>query len=165
MAGDTVRQIIINGNLIGILGLDSTFETLRAGDPRDDAERSAFLLRKVKERNYVPTVVEKAYAAALLEEYRVFLGELTERSDKGPLEVKVLGSGCVNCRTLYQRVMETAAEMNLAADIQYVTDMAAIAAYGIMASPALVIRDRVISAGRVLSRVEIRRLLESETGA
>ena len=164
MAGDTVRQIIINGNLIGILGLDLIFETLKANDPQNDAERSTFLLQKVKERNYVPMAVEKEYASALLEEYKVFLGELAERSDKGPLEIKVLGTGCVNCRTLYHRIMETAADMNLAADIQYVTDLAGIARYGVMASPALVIRDKVVSAGRVLSRAEIRRLLETAAG-
>lgn len=158
---EEVKQIAINGNMIGLVGLEAVMGELKAADPRDDAARGDFLLRRVKERNYVPDSVAAAYRAALLEEYKVAVGELTERSDKGPLEVKVLGAGCVNCQTLYKRTMETAAQMNLAADIEYVTDFKAIVAYGVMNTPALVIRGKVVVTGRVPSREEIKKLLEA----
>ncbi len=159
--GDEVKQIVVNGNMIGLVGLDGVIGELKAADPRDDAARADFLLRRVKNRNYVPDSVAAAYRAALLEEYKVAVGELAERSDKGPLEVKVLGAGCINCQTLYKRTMETAAQMNLATDIEYITDFKTIATYGIMNPPALVIRGKVVVAGRVPSREEIKKLLEA----
>ena len=45
------------------------------------------------------------------------------------------------------------------AEIQYITDFATIASYGIMSTPALMIDDRIVSMGRVLKSTEIEKLL------
>ena len=39
------------------------------------------------------------------------------------LTIKVYGSGCKGCQTLHQNVIDALAEMNVAADLQYITDM------------------------------------------
>ena len=75
--------------------------------------------------------------------------------------IKILGSGCKKCVTLAQNA-ETALE-NTAIDakIEKVTDIVSIASYGIMSTPGLVIDEKVVSSGRVLSVSEIGALLSS----
>lgn len=71
------------------------------------------------------------------------------------VEIKVLGSGCANCKRLEQiarKVVET-----LAADAQVskVTDYNEIVEMGVMSTPGLVINDEVVSSGRIPSEVEV----------
>jgi small redox-active disulfide protein 2 len=71
------------------------------------------------------------------------------------LRVKVLGSGCPNCKRLEA---ETRAALD-AAGIGYaltkVTEIADIMAYGVMSTPALVINEKVVSSGRIPARSRI----------
>ena len=69
--------------------------------------------------------------------------------------VKILGSGCANCRRLEQLTREAVQAAGVEAEIVKVTDDAAIAAYGIMSTPGLVIDGRVVSYGRVPSAADI----------
>jgi len=80
------------------------------------------------------------------------------------MNVKVLGSGCTNCKTLEKRTVEAMQLLGLDAPIEKVTDFAAIAAYGVMTTPALVIDERVVLAGRVPKVSELEALL-TETGS
>lgn len=73
--------------------------------------------------------------------------------------IKVLGSGCRSCHQLYENAKTAAAELGLQAEVEYVTDMAKIMQYGIMSMPALVINEKVVSAGRTLKPVELKELL------
>lgn len=74
--------------------------------------------------------------------------------------IKVLGTGtCANCHTLYKRACEATAELNLGIEAEYVTDMKQIISYGVMSLPALVVNGKPVSAGRVLKKEEIIRLL------
>lgn len=73
--------------------------------------------------------------------------------------VKVLGSGCKSCHQLYENAKAAAAELGLQASVEYVTDMAKIMQYGIMSMPALVINEKVVSAGRTLKTAELKELL------
>ncbi len=75
--------------------------------------------------------------------------------------VKVLGSGCKNCRTLYENAKQAVSALGLDADVQYVTDMSVIAKYGVMSMPAIVINEKVASAGKVLEADEIEKLLKA----
>lgn len=75
------------------------------------------------------------------------------------LQIKVLGSGCKNCHALFENTKAAVAEQSLSADVLYVTDMAEIAAYGVMRMPALVIEDTVVSMGKVLRPEEVTSLL------
>lgn len=82
------------------------------------------------------------------------------------LNIKVLGSGCSNCKRLEA---ETRAALD-AAGIPYglakVTDYADIAAYGVLSTPALVINEKVVSSGRIPARSKIVELAhEVETAA
>ena len=46
--------------------------------------------------------------------------------------------------------------------VDHVTDFGTIAAYGVMQTPALVMGEKVVSSGRVLSKEEVKNLLRSE---
>jgi len=64
-------------------------------------------------------------------------------------QVKVLGSGCANCRRLTGLTEQALAELGRPEQVEKVTDYAQIAAYGVMATPALVVDERVVMAGRI----------------
>ncbi|MCL5264183.1 MAG: thioredoxin family protein [Chloroflexi bacterium] len=71
------------------------------------------------------------------------------------MNIKVLGSGCANCKKLEALVEEVVSEMDAAAEVQHVSDYKDIVRYGIMATPGLVIDGEVKSAGRIPSKAEI----------
>ncbi len=74
--------------------------------------------------------------------------------------VKVLGGGCAKCKSLAQAARAALQELGRAPDVDYITDYAAIAAYGVLSTPALVVDGKVVSCGRVLSAAEIVELLQ-----
>lgn len=80
------------------------------------------------------------------------------------MKISVLGPGCANCVTLERRVRDTLTDLGLAAEVEKVTDYGAIAGYGLMRTPGLVIDGEVVVAGRVPSRDEIRELLSERAG-
>lgn len=73
--------------------------------------------------------------------------------------IKILGSGCKKCVTLGENAKTAAEAAGKPAEIVKVTDFAEIAAYGVMSTPGLVVDERVLSVGKVLSADEIRALL------
>jgi len=76
------------------------------------------------------------------------------------MEIKVLGTGCANCKTLEKLVYNAVAELDLPADIQKVEDIQKIMSYGIMRTPGLVINNKVVLSGRVPSLKEIKEIIE-----
>ena len=76
------------------------------------------------------------------------------------MEIKILGGGCANCRALEAMAKEAVAELGITATVEEVTDYAAIASYGVMRTPALVIDGTVFLSGRVPHRDEVRRIIE-----
>lgn len=77
----------------------------------------------------------------------------------GGCSIKVLGAGCKSCHQLYENVRQTAAALGMDAEVEYVTDMEQVMAYGVMSLPALVVNGQVVSAGKVLKDAELRKLL------
>lgn len=75
------------------------------------------------------------------------------------LTIKVLGSGCENCRKVEANTMDALAELNVDADVVHVTDHAAIHAYPILGTPGLVINEKVVSAGRIPTKDEIKQFI------
>lgn len=75
--------------------------------------------------------------------------------------IKVLGPGCNNCKTLERVTKEVVAELGLTATIEKVEDYGAIAGYGVMSTPALVIDEVVVTSGRVPTPAHLRELLTS----
>jgi small redox-active disulfide protein 2 len=75
------------------------------------------------------------------------------------MDIKILGTGCVNCRNLETNTRAALAELGLGVDIDKVTDPGEIIAWGVMSTPALVIDDEVVLSGRVPPVGQIRQLL------
>jgi len=65
------------------------------------------------------------------------------------LEIKVLGTGCTRCKELERMCLNVAAENNINADIQKVSDIKDIMSYGIMQTPGLVINGVVKLSGKL----------------
>ena len=71
------------------------------------------------------------------------------------LTIKVLGSGCANCKRVEQIANKVVAEMALEAEVIKVTDYNDIAAYNILSTPGLVINENVVCSGRIPSPAEV----------
>jgi hypothetical protein len=69
------RQIEIAGYLVGVVDLDRVLQEVRKLGPTDKEVIKEELLRRVKEKNYVPRAYEDHYREALWKEYRAFAGE------------------------------------------------------------------------------------------
>lgn len=76
------------------------------------------------------------------------------------MEIKVLGTGCPNCKTLEKAVISTLAELNITANVEKVEDIQKIMAYGIMRTPGLVINEKVVFSGRIPSAKELKETFE-----
>ena len=76
------------------------------------------------------------------------------------MKIKVLGSGCSKCEALLAVTKEAVQHLGIDAEIEYVTDFAQIARYGVMSTPALVVDEKVVSAGRVRKASQIESFLK-----
>ena len=74
-------------------------------------------------------------------------------------EIKVLGSGCANCRTTVALIEQVARARGVAIAMQKVEELRDIMGYGIMATPGVVIDGKVVHAGGVPSRAKIEQWL------
>lgn len=75
--------------------------------------------------------------------------------------IKILGrDGCCNCSNMFQDTIDLAAENNLSADIQHITNLEEVMKYGVMSLPGFVINEKVVSYGRILSKNDIKKLLK-----
>lgn len=79
-------------------------------------------------------------------------------SDK--MNIKILGPGCKNCLVLAENTKAALTQIGMDAEVEKITDMAAIAGYGIMSTPGLVINGKVVSFGKVLKPNDIVKILE-----
>lgn len=73
--------------------------------------------------------------------------------------VKILGSGCANCKKLEAVAREAATEAGIAAEFVKVTDMQAIMAYDLLSTPGLVIDEKLVASGRIPTKAEVRQWL------
>ena len=74
--------------------------------------------------------------------------------------IKVLGAGCKSCHEQYENVKKAVAEMNLDAEVEYLTDMEKVMSYGVMSMPAIVVNEQVVSMGKVLKSAQVAELLK-----
>ncbi|QIM16129.1 thioredoxin family protein [Leucobacter insecticola] len=77
------------------------------------------------------------------------------------MNIKILGPGCANCKNLERATRDALADMGSDATIEKVTEYPAIAAYGVMSTPALVVNEKVLVSGRVPKKAEIVEILSS----
>lgn len=75
------------------------------------------------------------------------------------MTIKVLGPGCMNCKTLHRRTEEALNELHLQATIEKVESYQDIAAYGILKTPGLVIDEKVVVAGFVPPVEKLKEIL------
>ncbi len=83
---------------------------------------------------------------------------MKEKGNK-KMHIKILGGGCSNCSRLEQNVREALANQNMQASLEKVTDYAQIASHGILSTPGLIVDDKILSSGKVLSVEQIGKLI------
>jgi small redox-active disulfide protein 2 len=78
------------------------------------------------------------------------------------INIKILGAGCSRCNDLAQFTAEAVREGGFNADIQKIGEITEIMKYQILSTPALVINEKVVSSGKVLSKAEIIEIIRKE---
>jgi small redox-active disulfide protein 2 len=81
------------------------------------------------------------------------------------LTIKVLGSGCPNCKKLEALARQAVEGLGVEAEVIKVTDYNDIMAYNIMSTPGLVINEKLVSFGRIPSPAEITTFLTNTLAA
>ena len=71
------------------------------------------------------------------------------------MEIKILGTGCPSCRALYETVKQAVDESGIEATVVKEEDVLKIISYNILSLPALVIDEKIVSAGKKLSVAEV----------
>ena len=71
------------------------------------------------------------------------------------LQIKVLGSGCTNCKKVEGNAQKAVTDMGMQAEIIKVQDYNEILDYNVMSTPGLVINEKVVSSGRIPTPAEI----------
>ncbi|MFH1066756.1 MAG: thioredoxin family protein [bacterium] len=75
------------------------------------------------------------------------------------MKIEILGMGCPKCNRLFADVEAVVKEVNLKAEISKVADIDKITEYGVMMTPALVVNGKVVAAGKIPSKEEIRKFV------
>jgi small redox-active disulfide protein 2 len=73
--------------------------------------------------------------------------------------VKILGSGCANCKKLEAVAREAAASAGLEARFVKVTGMKDMMAYDLLSTPGLVVDEKLVSSGRIPTQAEVKQWL------
>lgn len=76
--------------------------------------------------------------------------------------IKILGTGCPNCKKLEQLVNEVVGEMKADVSVEKVQDIQKIMVYGVMSTPALVINEKVKVFGKIPTKNAIKMYIEEE---
>ncbi len=75
------------------------------------------------------------------------------------MNIKVLGTGCSNCKTLEKAARKAVEELSLDASVEKEEDIRNIMRYGVMRTPGLVIDEKVVLSGRVPSVGELKEII------
>lgn len=152
----TQRMLKIGKSSIGLIGLDIALNKALAEDiPVENA--AEYLYREIRGQNYIPAGMAEQYKAALEKEFRRLLGQ--EQEDDGELTIRIFGTGCITCNGLRDAVIDAMMEANVAADIEMIYDLDEIGRHGIMATPALMINNKVKVAGVHPTPVQLKEWL------
>lgn len=75
------------------------------------------------------------------------------------MKIEILGMGCATCNKLEDTVRQAVKETAIDAQIDHITDIKKIMAYGVMTTPALVIDGKVVAAGKLPSLADIKKMI------
>lgn len=80
--------------------------------------------------------------------------------------IKVLGTGCANCKTTLKLIEEVARAKGIEVELEKVEDLPQIMSYGVMSTPGVVVDGQVVHAGGIPGKEAIEGWLEgaSEDG-
>jgi small redox-active disulfide protein 2 len=163
MSSEEITQIRVGQVTVGIIGLKEAIEDLIPSlSQANDAEIAEALFTRLAKKNYIPEKAREHYGSAMVREFNRSLGQEVVEPAANELTIRVLGMGCTNCQTVFNRVMEALNELNLTADLEHVTDVKKIAAYGVMGSPALLINGKVVSVGQVPNKKQVMDWIEKQ---
>lgn len=81
------------------------------------------------------------------------------------MDIKVLGTGCANCKTTLKLIEEVATAQGVAIQLDKVEDIQSIMRYGVLSTPGVVIDGKVVHAGGIPSRDKIARWLSGASTA
>ena len=108
---------------------------------------------------------EKMYPLVYyIEALRRFLNKngVSAKSNYMKINIKILGTGCAKCETLYKVTAKVVRENQFNAEVFKIEDIKQIMNYKILSTPGLVINEKVIFSGRVPSESEIKFSIEKE---
>ncbi|TVL58433.1 thioredoxin family protein [Brachyspira hyodysenteriae] len=89
-------------------------------------------------------------------------GGLCQTSSEENARIKILGTGCLNCKKLEENTLKALKDMWLNLTVGHVYDIEKIASYGVISTPSLVLDENVLSYGKVLNKDEIIELLKDK---
>jgi small redox-active disulfide protein 2 len=75
------------------------------------------------------------------------------------MKLQILGTGCAKCNALTTATEKAAQSLGLPYELEKVTDLKQIMAFGVMTTPALVVDGQVKVAGKVPSVEQIKMML------
>lgn len=75
------------------------------------------------------------------------------------MKIEILGVGCPKCKQLTANAEAAVKELNINVEVSKVSDIGKIVEYGVMTTPALAVDGTVVSAGKVLSKDDIKKIL------
>lgn len=73
--------------------------------------------------------------------------------------IKVLGSGCANCKATQKLIEAVLAARGIEAEVEKVEDLPSIVKYGVMSTPGVVIDGKVVHAGGIPTRAQVEQWL------
>ena len=138
------RFIRIGQASIGLIGLDIALNSAAAQQLGEQAAAD-FLFAQIRGQNYIPPGCAEQYREALLAAYRKHCG-VASSGDAG-LVIRIFGTGCVSCTSLYTLLIELLDRLGIAADVEQIYAPDEIGRAGVTKTPALMINGTLKSAG------------------
>ena len=77
------------------------------------------------------------------------------------MNIKIVGPGCKNCRSLYEITKNVANDVSDTIVVEHIDDIAEMISLGVSKSPGIIINDKIVSQGKKLKEKEVIALINS----